>query len=85
MASKAGNLSQPSMNDLMSCLKNIEGKLSTMDKRLDALEEVKHKVDRFDTEIKKLWLALEYNNKKVTDRVTVVEGTDFGLSLLSRK
>ena len=60
-----------------------------MDKRLDALEEVKQKVDKFDTEIKKLWVVLEDKNRKVTDRVIVeedkVESSDFSIGMLSDK
>ena len=75
---------EPSLTDVMKCLINIEGRLSHMDKRLDGLEEVKEKVDRFDREIKKL--ALE---DKVTERVMAVEekveSTDFALGMLSDK
>ena len=49
----------------------------------------KEKVDRFDREIKKLWLALEDKNQKVTERVVAVEekveSTDFALGMLSDK
>ena len=80
---------EPSLTDVMKCLNNIEGRLSHMDKRLDGLEEVKKKVDVFDREIKKLWLALEDKNKKVTERVVAVEekveSTDFALGMLSDK
>ena len=78
---------EPSLTVVMKCLINIEGRLSHMDKRLDGLEEVKEKVDRFDREIKKL--ALEDKNKKVTERVMAVEekveSTDFALGMLSDK
>ena len=85
----AGSSMSPSLSDVMSCLKNIEGKLCSMNKRLDALEEVKQKVDKFDTEIKKLWVTLEDKNRKVSDRVTVVEekveNSDFALGMLNDK
>jgi hypothetical protein len=77
----------PSLSDVMSCLRNIEGKLCNTDKTLDALEEVKQEVDRFDNEIKKLWVTLEDKNRKVADRVSVVEdkieSSDFALGMLS--
>ena len=88
-SNKPKQSAEPSLKDVMLCLKGIEGKISNMDKRLDALEEVKQKVDRFDIEIKKLWVALEDKNRKVSERITVVEdkveSSDFSIGLLSDK
>lgn len=81
--------SQSSLADVMASLKGIEGRLCNADKRLDALEVVKRKVDTFDNEKKKLWVALEYRYNKVAARVTViedkVESSDFAVSMLNDK
>jgi archaellum component FlaC len=83
------DVTQPSFADVMECLKGIDGRLCNMDKRLDALEDVKRKVDTFDTEIKKLLVALEAKYKKVASRVTIVEEkvecSDFAVGMLNDK
>lgn len=78
-----------SLKDILVCLRGIEGKLRGIDQRLNTLEEVKEKVNSFDGEIKKLWVALEDKNRKIAEKVTIVEekveSTDFALGLLNDK
>ena len=80
---------EPTNGDIMACLKSIEGRLSNMDKRLGALEELKSKVDGFDKELKKLWVFVDEKSKKTDEQVTrveeKVERCDFSLALANDK
>lgn len=80
---------EPSNSDLMACLKGIEGRLTKMDNRLGALEELKKKVDDFDKDMKKLWITIEDKTKKLDEKVSVVEERveccDFTLAATNEK
>ena len=58
---------QPTNQDIMLCLRNIETRLNHMDKRFDAFEVVKTKIGNVEKEIRKLWTALEDRTEKVED------------------
>ena len=80
---------QPTNQDIMLCLRNIETRLNHMDKRFDTFEEVKTKIGNVEIEIRKLWTTLEDRTKKVEDRIILVEekveSSDFSLGLVNDK
>ena len=80
---------EPSNSDLLSYLKKIDGRICAMDKRLGALESLEKKVDNFDKELKKLWVVIADNNKKLDQRLTSVEEktetTDFAMGMVNSK
>ena len=56
------NKSEPTNGDIMNRLYGIVSRLYTMDKRLNALEELKVQVTVFDNDLKKLWTFVEDKN-----------------------
>ena len=73
----------------MLCLKGIESRIGNIEKRLDAVEEVKKRFDSFEIEIRKLWRSVEERTKKVEDKVVLTEekgeSTDFALGTVNEK
>jgi len=80
---------QYSNNDIMTCLKSIEGKINKMEIRLVALETVEKKVNDFDKELKKLWVYIEDKNARSVERIERVEekteSTDFAIGVTNDK
>ena len=71
----------------MLCLKGIECRIGNIEKRLDAMEEVKKRFDSFEIEIRKLWRSVEERTKTVEDKVVLIEekgeSTDFALGIVN--
>lgn len=73
-----------SFKDGMSCLKSIEADLVIWIKGWMLWRRgSKQKVDRSDTESKKLWVALEDKNKKTLEEK--IKSSDFFLGMLNDK
>jgi DNA repair exonuclease SbcCD ATPase subunit len=73
----------------MRCLKGLEAKVTDIDKRIGKLEMLDSRIDKFEEEIKKVWLHVSEQNKKISERLNSVEekadATDFSLGLLNDK
>ena len=79
----------PSNADIMNFLKGLKSTVKSLDRRLVKLECLDSKIDKFEAEMKKLWLHINDENKKMGERVHNVEekvdATDFSLGLMSDK
>lgn len=74
----------PSLKDSMSCLKSIEADLVIWIKGWMLWRRgSKQKVDRFDTESKKLWVALEDKTKKTLEEK--IKSSDCSSGMLNDK
>ena len=86
---QADQSSQPTNEDIRTCLKGIETRLSNMDRRLDALEELKERVAGFDRDLKKIWSIMEEKTSASGQRLNTleekVESGDFLLGTMQEK
>lgn len=83
------NGAEPTNRDLMDLLKNVSGRLETVEKRLGAMEAIEKRVWNIEKDMKKRWVALEDKVKKVGERVerleNKVDGTDIHVAELSER
>lgn len=80
---------EPAHLEIMTCLKNIESRLSAVETRLKSLDSLENKVDKFDQEMKKLWTYIHDNQNRTDERLRKVEdmteSANFNLGLMNDK
>ncbi|KAH3886199.1 hypothetical protein DPMN_010200 [Dreissena polymorpha] len=77
---------KPTNRDIMNCMKVMTEKLATMEKSLGAIDSLDRKVSAFESELNKIWLALDERAKRTEEKVMrledKVDSTDIGIGLL---
>ncbi|XP_052788391.1 uncharacterized protein LOC128223149 [Mya arenaria] len=72
-AAMADTNSEPTNLDLMNLLKNMSGRLETVEKKLGGIETIEKRMVSLEKDINKLWGALDARVKKVDERVIRLE------------
>ena len=57
----------------MNCLKNICGRIETVEKKLSGIEQLEKKMDSFERELKGLWVTIDDRSKREEDRALSLE------------
>ena len=68
-----GGKTEPTLRDVMDCMKGMSERLATMERKLGAIESLERKVVDFEKELKKVWVALEDRVKRTDERVAKLE------------
>ncbi|XP_052281151.1 uncharacterized protein LOC127878663 [Dreissena polymorpha] len=80
---------RPTLQDVMSALGVISGRLTAVEQKLQCLDNMDQRMAKMEKDIKTLWLALDDRVKKVDERVSrlehVTEGTDIAAAQVSSR
>ena len=84
-----GGKAEPTLRDVMDCMKGMSERLETMERKLGAIESLERKVVDFEKEMKKVWVALDDRVKRTDERVAKLEdrvdATDIGVGLVDSR
>ncbi|KAH3817838.1 hypothetical protein DPMN_119393 [Dreissena polymorpha] len=65
---------EPTINDVLNCVRTIDTRLVGIERILHAVDSVEQIVCDFDKEFKKIWVALKDKVKRTDARVCALEG-----------